>query len=178
MSGLVAGDRVLAAHNYEPLLGFLHEIRSQPTESLTVVHARGEFRASANHIVFVNAVDTLVANVQAGDYVTVGDVKSIVLSVLRSIGSHGMFSPLLPSGTIVVDGVRASNYAGSSGNLFSPHGTAHVIAFPARMFYGFQRVLGFSQTQKYQPADVEELLRYLRSGRGPLSDLQSWLVAL
>jgi len=177
MSELLSGDRVLAkSGTYEPVLGLLHGIRLQPTEFLTVRHSRGELRASANHIVFANDVDMLVASLQVGDDLHSGDGKSMVLSVLRSVGSHGMFAPLTPSGTIVVDNVHASDYAGSSETLSSPHGTAHAIAFSARVLCALQRVLEGSHQEKHQHAQVEELRPYLQAWFAPLSALQSWLV--
>ena len=89
---------------------------------------------------------------------------------------HGMFAPLTPSGTIVVDNVHASDYAGSSEMLSSPHGTAHAIAFSARVLYALQRVLEGSHQEKHQHAQVEELRPYLQAWFAPLSALQSWLV--
>lgn len=170
LSDLLPGDRVLAKPNmYEPVLDSLHSIRSQPADFLNVVHSFGEFRASASHIVFANEVDVLMASIQVGDNLSVAGGKSMVLSVRRSVGSHAMFAPCTPSGTIVVDGVLASNYAGSSATWFSPHGAAHGIAFPLRMYHKLQRAFAFLLTDLHQKTSGEMV------PVGLLSDLQSWV---
>ena len=80
-----------------------------------------------------------------------------------------MFAPLTSSGTIVVDGVLASNYAGSSATLSSPHGAAHGIAFPLRVYHKLQHAFAFFSTDRHQKDSV------VRFPVGLLSDLQSWV---
>lgn len=174
LSDLQAGDHVLdkSGTTSEPVLGFLHAVLSQSNVFLTVIHSRGEFRASANHIVFANEKEMLVANAQVGDHLFVAEGKSLVLSVRRSISSQGMFAPLTASGMIVVDGVFASNYAAASTTLRLPHSLAHAVLFPTRMYQGLQLSLGFSQT-----AEVKEVHPFLGAMFGPLSSIQSWLLA-
>ena len=104
----------------------------------------------------------------------------MVLSVRRSVESAGLFAPLTASGTIVVDSVFASNYAAPSTTLRLPHGMAHAVLFPTRVFHGLQSSIGYLQMEKRQPSNVERAILdqpFLRAMLGPLGDLQSWLMA-
>jgi len=177
LSDLKTGDLVLDKSGmHVRVLGFLHAIRSQSNEFLTVVHSLGEFLASANHLVFANEEDVLVADVQVGDLLSVADGKSMVLSVRQSVGSQGMFAPLTASGTIAVDGVLASSYAAPSTTLRLPHGMAHAVAFPTRMFHGLQSSVGYRQMETdFDQAILDQPVK--RAMLGPLSALQSWLMA-
>merc|ERR1712232_1176015 len=57
-----------------------------------------------------------------------------VLSVVQSSGRSGMFAPLTASGTVVVDGVAASNYA-SYAHVAFPHNALHATFSPVRAFH-------------------------------------------
>lgn len=147
---------------YEPVLSFLHVVRpASGTQAsfLTVVHRHGEFQATGNHIVFVSGspeeihdtsqtrslrsrVSKLVGKLAVGDELVVSlpgsprsSTSSRVLEVRRSSGQLGMYAPLTPSGTIVVDGVVASNYASPSLDKDLTHHTAHVFLFPVRLYH-------------------------------------------
>merc|ERR1712151_738977 len=74
-----------------------------------------------------------------------GVVAREVTSVTQSTGRSGMFAPLTPSGTVVVDDVMASNYA-SYAHVSFPHCALHAVFFPVRTFHslGFASLLGFS----------------------------------
>jgi len=154
MVSLRAGDQLLVERSrrgqqgldYEAVLGFLH-VQRGPRQGasgqwgfLTVVHARGEFRVSANHIVFLTKAggrrDVLAASLRPGDLVLAaadgGLAASAVLAIRRDITDKGMFAPLTAAGTLVVDGVLASCYAAPAFDLGLPHAVAHVIFSPLR----------------------------------------------
>jgi len=153
---LRTGDLVLVERqgrlNYEPVLSFLHvihEVAGVQQPFITVVHSQGEFRATENHIVFIVAdanggsqVSKLVGRLEVGDELIIVDpsnqksvTSSPVSSVRRSAGMQGLYAPLTASGTIVVDGVVASNYASPSMHKDLGHDTAHAFLLPVRIYH-------------------------------------------
>eukprot|EP00928_Gymnodinium_smaydae_P069943 TRINITY_DN5387_c0_g1_i2.p1 TRINITY_DN5387_c0_g1~~TRINITY_DN5387_c0_g1_i2.p1 ORF type:complete len:373 (+),score=65.16 TRINITY_DN5387_c0_g1_i2:50-1168(+) len=171
MEKLRAGDSVLVERKdtglaYEPILGFLHSMQQgqlgNSSEFIKVVHANGEFRATANHMLFVAAdkdssvrVDKAVGDLRVGDQVFVGkdasgaSAPSKIKSIHREFGDSGMYGPLTAAGTIVVDGVVASIYATPSLRFLFSHGAAHAIFFPLRAYYA----LGFGSPSDPSSAD-------------------------
>jgi hypothetical protein len=153
ISKLSIGDRILVnrwdALIYEPVLGFLHFISDLPDaqhEFLYIWHATGVFRATAGHLVFVatigskgSSIAKAVTDLQVGDELLSipSDASTIIRSTVIGIRrgkSSGMYAPLTPSGTIVVDDVIASNYATPQPSVHLPHGAAHAAMFLARAF--------------------------------------------
>jgi len=140
LQNLRSGDVVLGKNGvYEPVLGFLHVTGAdQVSNFLVVKHSHGQLRISPHHVVFVETGDKLAVDVGAGDKVFVADESGVVLrevlSVVQSSGRSGMFAPLTPSGTVVVDNVVASNYASYARTWF-PHNALHAVFFPVRAFH-------------------------------------------
>jgi len=144
LNDLSVGDSVLVRRSsgelaYEPLLGFLHATKS-PGAIMSVQHMGGEFRASANHLVFVSdGTAKLASQLQVGDTLLISDegskklVQSVVISVKVANSGTRMIAPLTMAGSIVVDGAVASIYASHSSSFFIPHGAMHALFFPARM---------------------------------------------
>merc|ERR1711959_279943 len=121
----------------EPVLGFLHKVSGLAQESMTVAHAQGTFRASANHIVFTNRGDMPVSALRPGDQLLAENSASPILAVGQEITTAGMYAPLTSSGAIVVDGVIASNYGTPSSGMSLPHGAAHAAFFALRVYHYF-----------------------------------------
>eukprot|EP00928_Gymnodinium_smaydae_P028321 TRINITY_DN21617_c0_g1_i1.p1 TRINITY_DN21617_c0_g1~~TRINITY_DN21617_c0_g1_i1.p1 ORF type:complete len:195 (+),score=37.66 TRINITY_DN21617_c0_g1_i1:520-1104(+) len=147
MSKLVVGDRVLVDATgdkpvYEPVLDFLHSVASdREMDFIRVDHAKGQLRVTAKHLVFITSpggvrTEKYAEDLQPGDELLVtftggdGTIPSTVLASGRDSGTSGVYAPLTPSGTIVVDGVVASNYA----NVPS-HGAPHALFFFARAYH-------------------------------------------
>jgi hypothetical protein len=148
---LQVGDRVLVESSsgklvYEPVLSFIHSggVGTQ-SEFLTIQHATGALRVSANHVLFVSSaigrVDKVAEQIVEGDELFVVPAgtselaaPSKVLSVTRERSDLGMYAPLTPSGKIVVDGTVASNYATISGMHFG-HEASHAAFFPLRAYH-------------------------------------------
>jgi hypothetical protein len=144
LSSVHEGDNVLVQRDAgtfvsEPVLGFLHLVHGGPSKTslfLTVVHSKGEHRATGNHIVFVlGSANKAVDQLQVGDQLLATEGPSAVLAIRRDTGNSGMFAPVTHSGTLVVDGVLASSYATPGSRLRLPHSVAHSIFFPLRMYH-------------------------------------------
>lgn len=134
---------------YESVLGFLHALPASGASYLAVKHELGELRVSEDHLVFVDGgsngrIEKAAANLRVGDklFAATADednirnvLPSAVLSVARRDGKNlGMYAPLTASGTIIVDGTVASNYAGLNGLTF-PHCAVHALFFPLRAYH-------------------------------------------
>lgn len=153
MARIRTGDNVLVQGAdgrlaYENILGFMHTFAGtgKPSAFLKVKHSLGEFRASANHIVLVTdgatKMDKPVSEVRVGDQLLAVDEKdlavpSTVLAVDDALTTLGMFAPLTASGTLVVDGVVASNYAEYTSFRKISHSFAHTLLFPIRAYHQF-----------------------------------------
>jgi hypothetical protein len=144
MASLSVGDRVLAESGaFEPVLSFLHKLPTttgQQHDSVSVAHAQGTFRASANHIVFVVSEggvrsDKPVSALRPGDQLLVDGMHSLIVAVSLEITTAGMYAPLTSSGALVVDSVLASNYGTPSLGSSLPHAAAHAAFFVPRVFH-------------------------------------------
>eukprot|EP00928_Gymnodinium_smaydae_P036430 TRINITY_DN25467_c0_g3_i2.p1 TRINITY_DN25467_c0_g3~~TRINITY_DN25467_c0_g3_i2.p1 ORF type:complete len:400 (-),score=105.91 TRINITY_DN25467_c0_g3_i2:159-1277(-) len=148
---LKIGDEVLAERSdgtlaFERVLTFLHKVpAARGSPFVSVLHEAGEFRISAKHVVFVESpagrVDKFAEDLLPGDLllaVSLAEMRqpSRVLSLHSSKLARGWYAPMTPSGTIVVDGVLASNYAN-----VEAHKAAHASFFLARAFYAITAAL-------------------------------------
>merc|ERR1712232_181926 len=132
----VVGSTPLAT--YDSALGFLHAVQG-PAEFLAIEHEHGELRASGNHLLFNGEGSAVAAELfTLGDELLLTDgLRSRILSISQDSTKHGMFAPLTASGTVVVDGVTASNYA-TVGKLNIPHSAMHASFTVSRMFSSMQ----------------------------------------
>eukprot|EP00927_Polykrikos_kofoidii_P007746 TRINITY_DN13184_c0_g1_i1.p1 TRINITY_DN13184_c0_g1~~TRINITY_DN13184_c0_g1_i1.p1 ORF type:complete len:368 (+),score=42.08 TRINITY_DN13184_c0_g1_i1:125-1228(+) len=155
MDALHVGSEVLVHRLgqfvFEPVLAFLHMTphgdRRRLCRSYTVVrHVHGDLRVSDHHLVFASrraALETMpAAFLRRGDDVLIGTagdgraIHSTVQFLRRATTNRGMFAPLTAAGTIVVDGVVASVYAGGPGLRLVPHTGAHAAFFFLRAYRG------------------------------------------
>eukprot|EP00929_Paragymnodinium_shiwhaense_P107308 TRINITY_DN733_c0_g3_i1.p1 TRINITY_DN733_c0_g3~~TRINITY_DN733_c0_g3_i1.p1 ORF type:complete len:442 (+),score=92.46 TRINITY_DN733_c0_g3_i1:100-1425(+) len=160
LAAVEVGDKVLVEmsggeRRYEEVLSFLHALPADEHTSnafYALEHLHGELRASGNHVVFTaDGEELAVSEVRPGDQLRFeGGVATSVVAVRESFGETGMYAPLTPAGSIVVDGVVASNYA-TVESLEIPHGAMHASFF-------FGRLLGkrFPATRQ-QEADLHPL---------------------
>lgn len=148
----------------EPVLGFIHATPSCAAggagcRHAVIAHEGGELRISDHHLVFARrrladlaasakAVAVPASELRPGDSVRVatwdgpdgsrgrsGISMSVVSALRRGQTSRGMFAPLTAAGTVVIDGVVASIYAGAPGLRPVPHGAAHAAFFFLRAYY-------------------------------------------
>ncbi|CAF1578613.1 unnamed protein product, partial [Adineta steineri] len=144
LSHIQIGDKVLVnQHNiYEPILSFIHAksdglfsflaIQIQSTKS----NLSSTIFVSPNHLVFdFDSGKALFAGkFHVGDRVQFIDNNEIVPGEIVNIESRkqeGYYAPLTSSGTIVVNGVVASNYA-----TVSNHELAHQVMGIYRWWIG------------------------------------------
>lgn len=156
---------------HEPVLAFLHKLRHTEEESSTlsyvaITHAHGELHASAEHLVFLaGGVDAQMREVRPGDRLRVvvdGKLlESDVLSVSSVAAGRDAYAPLTASGTVVVDGVVASNYASVQGSRLA-HAVAHAMLFPVRAYHAcFQPVVAALQQPLPKLNGDDELHAYV-----------------
>jgi len=127
---------------FEPVLDFIHRRPEKGGGYVELVHEGGRLRVSPNHLVFVatqtGRMDKTAGDVSIGDRLFVVDVgasnHSRVLEVRHQSQAAGMYAPLTYSGTIVVDGVVASNYASPGIGVQLSHGLAHFMLMPLRIY--------------------------------------------
>jgi len=148
---LVAKPEAGAPLEYEALLDWLHVAKGVESSFVTIHHEQGVFRASPNHLVFAASGNLGYDDMPAG-LLRESDVlfaikdnslgPSKILAIEYDSFSLGMYAPLTHTGTIVVDGVLASNYATPSRGVRLPHWLAHAVFWPVRIFHslGFARM--------------------------------------
>lgn len=156
---------------YEPAIGFLHVVHpvaNRLYDIKVVNHSTGQFKASANHLVFttVNGVRTskMVKDLQVGDELIAVDMvsggvkKSVVAFVGNSVASS-LYAPLTQSGSIVVDGVVASVYASPSTAKQLSHSVAHALFFPVRLVHwlGLSWLLASFSNQRVEGTRVHDM---------------------
>lgn len=130
LDNLQVNDEILVADGtYEPVLDFLHAKHHAPAQFLRISTRNGSrpLFISPNHLIFLfdQRDEAIFARrLRLGDRlnrVTVeGEVVPDEIIDIQSTLQEGYFAPLTPSGTIVVDGFIASNYA-----IVSNHHLAH-----------------------------------------------------
>lgn len=152
MKDLQLGDRVLTASgDYQPVYSMFHSDKSKPTPYLQIhtTHSQNNTQVrplelTPNHMLHVVGYDNPIPawQVQRGDYLYVLEARSQDYSgresmslatrqsqwkqsqviEIREIVRNGLYNPLTPDGTIIVDGIATSAYA-------SFLGTEHIQLF-------------------------------------------------
>ena len=148
MKDLKIGARVLTSSGlYEPVYAFGHKNPVKEAEFLQLKTSESILEMTGAHLVFL-ADKT---NPARADSVKVGDVlrsgeSGVKVQKIISVKRKGIYSPLTPGGTVVVDGIVASTYLslqkGSSEhvqmqggiNTFSYQDFLHMALSPFRMF--------------------------------------------
>lgn len=122
MKDLKVGDKVLTGKgHYQPIYGFGHFHETFHKDFLriyTKFDAKVPLEITGNHMVFVirdgQEQSIRADSLQAGDllvHTTMGNAYgNSTITKITNIQKQGMYMPLTPDGTIVVNGLKASNY--------------------------------------------------------------------
>ena len=139
MTELQLGDRVLVGRTYEPVYSFGHRLRSCVAEYLSILPFKLE--VSKDHMVFVEGGAAVPAStLKVGDRLENGER----ITAIRRVDRAGAYAPFTPSGSIVVNGVRASSFiafqdsshlkVGSFVSPLSYQWLAHTFEAPHRIW--------------------------------------------
>jgi Hint module len=112
MKDLMLGDRVMvAANTYEPIYSFGHYDTDITATYLQLRTASAKLEISHDHMVFIaNAGAFPASAVKVGDKLVLASGTVEAVEGIKSTIRKGAFAPLTPSGTIVVNGVKASTF--------------------------------------------------------------------
>ena len=141
---LQLGDKVKTSSDpdiFEPVYSFGHRDANSFGEFVQITTASANLELSRDHMVFVSGGDSLPASrVKVGDKLDSGAVVERVTIVVRK----GIYAPFTPSGTIMVNGIKASTYVafqdssvlkvGSLETPLSYQWMAHASQFPHRIY--------------------------------------------
>jgi len=148
MQDLQVGDRVLTARgSYGPVYAFGHYLPQKEAEFLqiytTAATKDGDdeshqlLEMTGEHLVYVSHEPHPVRadSVQEGDYLLKGGASRQLLQVIRisSVVKQGLYAPLTPQGTVVVNGVVASSYVSLQ------KGQNHVVVWEELPFLGMSQ---------------------------------------
>ncbi|CAM4833735.1 unnamed protein product [Rotaria magnacalcarata] len=135
LADIQIGDQVLVNRNntVEPITSFIHAKREGLFTFIAlqiqsvVSNLSSTILVSANHLIFDydSGEARFAGKLRVGDRVQFIDNSEIVPGEIVHIQltkQEGYYAPLTPSGTIIIDGVVASNYA-----TVSNHALAHQI---------------------------------------------------
>ena len=112
MKNLQVGDRVLTSSGaYEPVYAFGHKNPTESADFLQFKTAGSKLEMTGGHLVFLDGK----TNPVRADSVKVGDVLRTAeagakITKISNVQRDGVYSPLTPGGTVVVDGIVASTY--------------------------------------------------------------------
>ncbi|CAF1346320.1 unnamed protein product, partial [Rotaria sordida] len=122
LANVRVGDHVLVGDGtYEPVLDFIHLQRDSQVEYLRVStrNISRPLYISADHLIFLFDKDddaVFAADLRVGDRLNTimsnGEIAPDDIVDIQLETSIGLYAPLTPSGTIVIDGIIVSNYAG------------------------------------------------------------------
>ncbi|CAB9514818.1 Protein hedgehog [Seminavis robusta] len=156
MKNLQVGDRVLTANGaFEPVYAWGHKHATQKAEFLQF---NGDLEMTGAHLVFLEGK----TNPVRADSVNVGDVlQGATVKSIKTVKRQGVYTPLTPSGTVVVNGIAASSYVSLQENakeyvamqggfaIISIHDFIHMAMSPFRMF-----TMGVSSSVSYTEEGV------------------------
>ena len=118
MKELRVGDNVYFGRDrkyYEPVYTFGHYNPDEVAEFLqiattTAAHDKS-LEISPNHMIFVNGGGHSPASaIRVGDYILNDSGDLVPVTAITVVKRKGVFAPFTPSGTIVVNGIKASTY--------------------------------------------------------------------
>lgn len=114
MKDLQVNDQVFTGDNYEPVYAFGHLDTETSTKFLQITTNQiSPLELTASHMVFVTGKDYPVqaGSIKVGDALQGADASSgLKVKKIKTVERAGLYAPLTPSGTLLVDGILASSY--------------------------------------------------------------------
>lgn len=163
MRDIKLGDKVLVqGGKYESVYSFGHHARNTETQYLKLVTSDRFLDISKDHLVFVEGGRSVPASsVKVGDKLLLADGGLDSVVAISVTTKQGAFGPFTASGTVVVNGVTASNFVtlqdsenvkfGSIDTGFSYHFLAHTFEMPHRMWCQY---VSACREEKYTPEGI------------------------
>ena len=113
MKNLKLGDKVLVqGGKYEPVYSFGHH--AQEVEALYlkfVTTAARSLELTKEHMVFIEGGRSVPAShVKVGDKLVLADGELATVRAVRLVQKQGAYAPFTASGTVIVNGVKASSF--------------------------------------------------------------------
>ena len=146
MKHLNVGDRVLAGDGtYEVIYGFAHLKKTGTAEFLEIQTEGkiwGPLEVTVDHLVYVNEKFLPAKSIRIGDMLQIEGASAVGIKITAG-WKMGLYAPLTPSGTLLVNGVKVSSYVTlkKGGNsqeykqlhFLSQHMFIHMVLSPLRM---------------------------------------------
>ena len=112
MKDLELGDHVLVdGGDFEPIYSFGHRDDVLENDFLRLETSRGSLEISKTHMVFVEGGRSVPASlVKVGDKLQIHDGELVAVNAIGASKKRGAFAPFTASGTLVVNGVKASSF--------------------------------------------------------------------
>lgn len=176
LASVNVGEEVLVSDGnkliFESIYDFIHAEKTQLYNFLRLFvvnphrNSSSQIEISSGHLIFIYGKDKAIhaSEVKVGQWLQFVDGDQIVpgevINVERIV-SQGFFAPLTRSGTIVISGLVASNYA-----EIHDHHLAHMAMQPYRLW---RRIVGSKQTTDTEMNWYTETLFSIANQIGVLS---------
>jgi hypothetical protein len=162
MNQIQIGDVVHVGHNkYSRVYSFGHRNDMASAEFLQLHTGDHTIETTSDHMVFVENVGAIPASiVQVGDNLVLGNGNPATVTKITTVKRLGAYAPFTEAGTIVVNGIIASNYISlqndsaffrlGSFDVVSMHTLAHALQATHRMTCG----IGLCRTETYSAEGI------------------------
>jgi hypothetical protein len=115
MSDLQLGDEVLVeSGKYEAVYSFGH--RHETTDAAFLRFLPSNVEMSIDHMVKIGDHYVPASSVEVGDVFETGTGEFAIIESIETVARRGVYAPFTPSGTIVVNDVKASCYVAFQGS--------------------------------------------------------------
>jgi hypothetical protein len=176
MKDLKLGDEVLVEGNiFSKVYSFGHRHETMTSEYLRIISDQSShpLEISPDHMVFLSGGRAVPAStLRVGDQFETSSVtgQRQTLVSIETVVREGAYAPFTYSGTILVDGFKASSYVSFQGSPFLKLGTfttplsyqwmAHASQLPHRLYCSY---ISSCTTEKYNDAGISSWVEYSHS---------------
>ena len=184
MKKLQVGDHVLTSSSnedgsYEVVYAFGHKDANKVVDFISLYtndQTAAPLQITAEHMLFLLPEETKRPKAVPASSIKVGDVlwhqdgtSTTTVTKIRTVQGTGVYSPLTPSGTIIVNGIVASTYNSLQGyaekeggyfaTIYSNQALIHLVNAPFRLL-----CLGISSTLCQSQNFADDLPYYISWG--------------